>query len=58
MTTDQHLIPDPQPDADQFYVSLWMIGLEVGPDPRLTLPAWLSECAETILVLYRPFAQA
>jgi len=58
MTPDPHPIPDPQPDAHQFYVSLWMIGLRVGPDPRFTLPAWLSEGATTILVLYKPFAQA
>jgi hypothetical protein len=39
-------------------VALWLIGLTVGGDPGLALPAWLSKRAERILVLYKPFAQA
>jgi len=58
MTHHPHLRPERHPDADSLCVSLWLIGLAVGDDTRLALPAWLSECAETILVLYKPFAQA
>jgi hypothetical protein len=60
MTPQQHRIPEPQPqlDAYELYASLWMLGLEVGRDPRLTLPAWLSECTDTILVRHRRFAKA
>ena len=58
MTPCQHLSPVPHVHANPLYVSLWLIGLEVGHDPRLALPAWLSKCAETILVLFKPFAQA
>jgi hypothetical protein len=58
MTPDQNPIPDPELNAYELYVALWMLGLEVGPDTRLTLPRWLSECAVTILVRYKPFAQA
>lgn len=58
MTAHQHRRTEPHSDADTLYVSLWLIGLTVGGDPRLALPAWLSERAEAILVVYRPFAKA
>lgn len=58
MTPDQHLITEPQLDAYGLYVALWLLGLDIGSDTSLTLPGWLSERATTILVLYKPFAQA
>jgi len=58
MTPDQHPITEPQLDAYGLYIALWMLGLEVGPDTRITLPGWLGERAVTIFVHYKPFAQA
>lgn len=58
MTTTAAQVSALRSDPDQLYVSLWLVGLERGRDTTLSLPGWLSEGAETLLVLFKPFADA